>query len=166
MPIDSGYRLLGSPILFDIYTLVVQRRIYNKLLPWPLEIFITSQYFISRLYISQFSCNPLVLRSSRVYRPALRFLLEILKQSSYTLRLVTASNAPPSTYYRSCWHVVSPGFSSRPIILWTRRTDFTTVLVFTVFCRPFISAMPWFKLSLIDQYSPLLPTAGYFSFPV
>jgi len=22
------------------------------------------------------------------------------------------SNAPPSRYYRSCWHLVSPGFSS------------------------------------------------------
>jgi len=26
MPIDSGYGLLGSPILFDIHTLVVQRQ--------------------------------------------------------------------------------------------------------------------------------------------
>jgi len=42
----------------------------------------------------------------------LRFYLQFLKPFSRTLRLVTASNAPPSTYYRSCWHVVSPGFSS------------------------------------------------------
>jgi len=41
----------------------------------------------------------------------LRFYLQFLKPFSRTLRLVTASNAPPSTYYRSCWHVVSPGFS-------------------------------------------------------
>jgi len=25
-----------------------------------------------------------------------------------------------------------------------------------------ISTKPWFKLSLVDQYSPLLPTAGYY----
>jgi hypothetical protein len=40
-----------APILFDIHTLVVQRQKNNRKLPWPLRIFITSQYFISRLYI-------------------------------------------------------------------------------------------------------------------
>ena len=133
MPIDSGYGLLGSPILFDIHTLVVQRQIYNRKLPWPLGIFITSPYFISRLYILQSSCNLLVLSYFRENRSTLQFLLKILKPSSYTLRLVTASNAPPSTYYRSCWHVVSPGFSSSLVILQNRRTNFTTVLVFTAF---------------------------------
>jgi len=59
MPIDSGYGLLGSPILFDIHTLVVQRQSYDRCLPWPSEIFITSQYFISRLYIPA-SSHPLV----------------------------------------------------------------------------------------------------------
>ena len=40
------------------------------------------------------------------------FLPQLPKQSSHTLRLVMTSNAPPSRYYRSCWHLVSPGFSS------------------------------------------------------
>jgi len=133
MPIDSGYGLLGSPILFDIHTLVVQRQICNRKLPWPSEICITSLYFISRLYILKSSYNLGVLRFFRENRSTLQFLLKVLKPSSYTLRLVMASNAPPSTYYRSCWHVVSPGFSSRRVILANRRTNFTTVLVFTIF---------------------------------
>jgi len=41
-----------------------------------------------------------------------RFRPPVLKPPSRTLRLVKASNAPSSTYYRSCWHVVSPRFSS------------------------------------------------------
>jgi len=133
MPIDSGYGLLGSPILFDIHTLVVQRQMLDRYLPWPSGIFITSLYFISRLYILVSSPNLRVLKSFREYRPTLRFLLKIFKLSSYTLRLVMASNAPPSTYYRSCWHVVSPGFSSDYVIIMRRRTNFTAVLAFTTF---------------------------------
>jgi hypothetical protein len=49
----------------------------------------------------------------------LLFTLKIPKPSSHSLRLVTASNALPSTYYRSCWHVVSPGFSSNTLSLCT-----------------------------------------------
>jgi len=30
------------------------------------------------------------------------------------------SNAPPSTSYRSCWHVVGPGFSSGTGIFFAR----------------------------------------------
>jgi len=30
MPIDSGYELLGSPILFDTRTLAVQRRVEDS----------------------------------------------------------------------------------------------------------------------------------------
>lgn len=34
----------------------------------------------------------------------------IPKQSSYAIHPVMANNAPLSTSYRSCWHVVSLGF--------------------------------------------------------
>jgi len=38
------------------------------------------------------------------------FTLQLFRLSSHTLRSVKASNAPPSRYYRSCWHLFSPGF--------------------------------------------------------
>jgi len=156
MPIDSGYGLLGSPILFDIHTLVVQRQIINRSLPWPSEIFITSQYFISRLYILGSCWYLLVLRSFREHRSTLQFLLKMLKPSSYTLRLVKASNAPPSTYYRSCWHVVSPGFSSNPFILGIWRTNFTTALAFTTFSAFHLRN----ALVQASAYWPIFPTAA------
>jgi len=51
MPIDSGYELLGSPILFDTRTLAVRRQTRDRKLPWHLRTPTTSPNFISRLYV-------------------------------------------------------------------------------------------------------------------
>jgi len=98
--------------------------------------------------------------------PTLWFNVLVFKPSSYTLRLVMTNNAPPSTYYRSCWHVVSPGFSSDIISLfWSAHRLYSYHSLHNL-NKFFISAKPWFRLAPIDQYSPLLPTAGFFSAPV
>jgi len=88
--------------------------------------------------ISSLGCAyhlPLKFSSTKVLKitsSILWFFFQILRPSSHSLRLVMASNAPPSTSYRSCWHVVGPGFSSSVNHYSNLRTDFTTVLVFMI----------------------------------
>jgi len=64
--------------------------------------------------------------------PTLWFRIQFLKQFSHSLRLVTANNAPPSTYYRSCWHVVGPGFFSKKNHILFSGTNFTAFLAFLI----------------------------------
>lgn len=57
MSIYSGYELLGSPILIDTRTLVVQRQVLNSRPPRPLDILIICRNSISKLYLSSTSLN-------------------------------------------------------------------------------------------------------------
>lgn len=88
--------------------------------------------------ISSLDCTyhlPLNFSSTKVLKTASSFLwftFQILRPFSHSLRLVMASNASPSTSYRSCWHVVGPGFSSGVNQYSNPRTDFTTIIVFMI----------------------------------
>jgi len=109
--INSGHELLGSPILIDARALIARRQrvmegrrgLWRSLQP---------------VGISSLSCTyrqPLTHSSTRFLKTSsttLWFNFQHSRPSSHALRLVTTSNAPPSTSYRSCWHVVGPGFFS------------------------------------------------------
>jgi len=57
MSIDSGYELLGSPILIDTRTLMVRRQEMSGKPPRLQEIFIICRNFISKLCLSLTSPN-------------------------------------------------------------------------------------------------------------
>jgi len=56
-PMNSGYELLGSPILIDARTLVIRRQIMGGKPPRLQDILIIYQNFISRLCLSPTSPN-------------------------------------------------------------------------------------------------------------
>ena len=58
MPMNSGYKLLGSPILIDNCTLVVRCQVTDGRPPRPQEILIICRNFISKLYLSPTSPYP------------------------------------------------------------------------------------------------------------
>lgn len=107
---NSGYRLLGSQILFETYTLMLQILISYG----DVTNFWKFMLCIQILHLNSTLSKPIQYKRTGIFniRGSNPYNKNRPRQPRHVIHPVMTSNAPPTTSYRDCWHVVSLGFSS------------------------------------------------------